>query len=101
MLEWKPLAALPLSAEGLRAPTQGDNAATRAQDKRDKLIAAAKREYEQTLIAIAALEQDLLGKVSSRHKKISACIESVIPKDRTFTTTDILAALEALDPGRA
>jgi hypothetical protein len=72
----------------------------RARDKRDKAIAEIRRDYEAALVQIAALEQDLLGKVSSRHKKISSAIESVIPSDRTFTTLDILTALEALDPRR-
>lgn len=72
----------------------------RARIKRDKLIAQARSEYAATLVQIAALEQDLLGKESSRHKKISASIESVIPSDRTFTTVDIMAGLEAIDPGR-
>ena len=72
----------------------------RARDKRDKAVALARAEYEATLVQIAALEQDLLGKESSRHKKVSACIESVLPLERTFTTADIMAGLEALDPGR-
>lgn len=41
-----------------------------------------------------------MGRDSSRHKKISSCIESVIPRDRPFSTLDVLASLEALDPGR-
>ena len=73
---------------------------TLARDKRDKAIALAKSEYAATLVDIARLEQDLLGKESSRHRKISALIESVIPRDRTFTTVDIMTALESLDPGR-
>lgn len=72
----------------------------KARDKRDKAIAHARHEWEQTLVQIAKLEQDLLGKESSRHRKISACIESVIPSDREFTTVDIMTALEALDPAR-
>jgi len=72
----------------------------RARDKRDKAIAEARREYEAQLVQIAALEQDLLGKVSSRYKKISAAIESVIPRESEFTTGYILAGLEALDPRR-
>ncbi|MEX2187324.1 MAG: hypothetical protein WD875_11035 [Pirellulales bacterium] len=71
-----------------------------ARGKRDKIVAAARADYEATLVQIAKLEQDLLGKVSSRYRKISAAIESVIPSDRTFTTADILAGLEAMDPGR-
>ncbi|MBC7853427.1 MAG: hypothetical protein IAF94_08330 [Pirellulaceae bacterium] len=72
----------------------------RARDLRDKRIGYARREYELTLVTIAKLEQDLTGKYSSRRKKISACIESVIPTEREFTTVDILAGLEALEPGR-
>jgi len=72
----------------------------RARDKRDKAIAHARQEYEATLVQIASLEQDLLGRESSRHKKVSACIESVLPLDQPFTTVDILASLEAIDPGR-
>src|SRR5438105_760429 len=72
----------------------------RAREKRDKAIALARSEYAATLVQIATLEQDLLGKVSTRYKRISACIESVIPRDRPFNTTDIMTALEALDPGR-
>lgn len=72
----------------------------RAREKRDRLIASTKREYEATLVQIAALEQDLLGRESSRHQKLSACIESAIPSDRPFTVADIHTALEARDPGR-
>ena len=52
--------------------------------------------YADTLVRIAALEQDLLGKEHSSSRKVSACIESVIPTDRTSTTVDIMTALEAL-----
>ena len=72
----------------------------RAREKRDKLIGEARAEYEATLVQIAKLEQDLCGKVSSRHRSISSCIESVIPSDRPFTTADIMAGLDALDPWR-
>ena len=34
----------------------------RARDKRDKAIAQARKDYSETLVRIAALEQDLLGK---------------------------------------
>ena len=73
---------------------------TRARDKRDRLIAEARREYESTLVDIAKLEQDLLGTRSHRYRKISAAIEAVIPRDRPFTTQDVMSGLEALDPGR-
>ncbi len=72
----------------------------RARDKRDKAIAQAREEYEAALVQIATLEQDLLGKLPSKHKPMSACIESVIPNDRPFTTLDVLTSLEALDPRR-
>jgi hypothetical protein len=72
----------------------------RAREKRDKAIAQARQDYAETLGRIAALEQDLLGRDLSTHRKISVCIERVIPQDREFTTADIMAGLEALDPGR-
>lgn len=72
----------------------------RALAKRDAAIAQARKEYAETLAAISALEQDLCGKESSRHKKMSVCIERCIPADREFTTLDIMAGLEALDPTR-
>jgi hypothetical protein len=72
----------------------------RAREKRDKAIDHARSEYQQTLVSIAALEQDLAGTTSSRHKPVSACISSIIPRDEPFTAQDILAALEALDAGR-
>src|SRR5690606_26457987 len=52
------------------------------------------------LTKIAALEQDLLGDKPAKHKSIAACIESVIARDRPFTTVDIATALEALDSSR-
>jgi hypothetical protein len=72
----------------------------RAARLRDSRIAYAKKEFELTLIDIAKLEQDLTGKYSTRRKKISSSIESVIPEDREFSNVDILAGLEALEPGR-
>jgi len=71
-----------------------------AREKRDKAIGVARDEYSATLARIAALEQDLLGREPSTHKTISSCIDSVLPDDRCFTTLDIMAALEALDPRR-
>jgi hypothetical protein len=71
-----------------------------ARARRDKQLAEIRAEYEANLVSIAKLEQDLCGKVSSRYRTISSAIESVIPSDRPFTTEDIMAALEALDPGR-
>jgi tRNA A-37 threonylcarbamoyl transferase component Bud32 len=73
---------------------------TRARQKRDLAIAQIRSEYEAQLVQIAALEQSLLGKQSARHKKISAAVESVIPRDRQFNTQDIMTALEAMEPTR-
>ena len=73
---------------------------SRARERRDKAIAEARREYNAQLVKIAELEQDLLGKVQTGHKKISSAIESVIPREAPFTTVDLMAALEALDPRR-
>jgi hypothetical protein len=73
----------------------------RAREKRDKAIDHARKEYEATLVQIAAIEQDLLGKESSRHKMISTCVDRVIPRGGPFTVTDVMAGLEAMDPGRA
>lgn len=73
---------------------------SRAKEKRDKIVAAAYKDYQAALVAIAKLEQELTGRESTRNKSISCCIQSVIPKDRPFNTVDIVAALEALDPAR-
>lgn len=72
----------------------------RARTKRDNAIAEVRSDYEAALVQIAALEQDLLGKVSSRYKSITAAIESVLPREATFTTVDVMASLEAMDPRR-
>jgi len=71
-----------------------------AREKRDKAIASVRDEYAATLVRIAALEQDLLGREPSTHKTIAGCINRVLPSDRPFTTVDVMTALEALDPGR-
>lgn len=72
----------------------------KARERMDLAVAAAKREYEATLLAIANLEQDLVGRESSRHKMISTSINNVLPRDRTFTVVDIVTSLEAVDPTR-
>jgi hypothetical protein len=71
-----------------------------AREKRDRAIGHAREEYAATLRRIADLEQDLLGREPSSHRTIASCIDPVIPTDRAFTTVDIIAALEALDPAR-
>ena len=72
----------------------------KALEKRDKAIGIARAEYAETLARIAAIEQDILGREPSTHKTISSCVNRVLPQDRQFTLDDILAGLEALDPGR-
>ena len=71
-----------------------------AREKRDKTLAIARNEYAATLVRIATLEQDLNGHDPPAHKSIASCVESVMPSDRSFTTVDIMAGLEALDPRR-
>lgn len=71
-----------------------------AREKRDKAIAAARDAYAATLVSIATLEQDLLGRDPSTHKTVASCVNRVLPSDRPFTTVDVMTALEALDPGR-
>jgi hypothetical protein len=73
----------------------------KARDIRDKAIVQARDEYEASLVRIAELEQNLLGKTKPRTNSIASCIESVIPTDRPFSTADIMAGLEALNPRRA
>jgi hypothetical protein len=72
----------------------------KARERRDKAISEARDAYAATLSRITALEQDILGRDLSSHKTIAACIDSVIPTDRPFTTQDILIALETIDPRR-
>lgn len=64
------------------------------------MIATAREEYEANLLAIAKLEQGLLGRLPVHHKQASKCIMQVVPKDRTFTNADLLASLEAIEPRR-
>jgi hypothetical protein len=71
-----------------------------ARDRRDKLIAKARTEYEATLAKIASIEQDLLGREPTNPCSIASCVESVIPSDGPFTSADLLRNLEALDPRR-
>jgi hypothetical protein len=71
-----------------------------ARDRRDKLIAKARAEYEATLAKIASIEQDLLGREPFNPRSIASCVEAVIPSDGPFTSGDLLRSLEALDPRR-
>ena len=72
----------------------------RARERREKSIKQARVEYAETLARIAELEQDLLGRQPVKYKSIASCVEAVIPTDRTFTSADIMAGLEALGSGR-
>lgn len=71
-----------------------------ARERRDKAISQAKKQYAATLARVAAVEQDLLGHQPSDHRCMSDIIEQAIPKDRQFTTGDVLAALQAMEPDR-
>jgi hypothetical protein len=71
-----------------------------ARDRRDKLIAKARQEYEDILAKLAVVERDLLGREPGSLRSIQASVERVIPADRPFTGADILLALEAIDPRR-
>lgn len=70
-----------------------------ALEKRNTAIALAKSDYEQRLIQIAKLERELTGNYR-RYRKVTSCVEQVIPVDREFSTQDIMVALEALDNTR-
>ncbi len=72
----------------------------RAIERRNRAIAKARADYKATLTRLAELEQDLYGIKPVAHKTVAACIDSVIPSDRAFTTADVMAGLEALDNGR-
>lgn len=72
----------------------------RAKFRRDKLIEAAHAEYSATLVQIEKLQLDMLGRTTTRRKSLARCVDSVIPTDAPFTCREIIAKLEALDPGR-
>ncbi|HEY2882288.1 MAG TPA: hypothetical protein VGJ15_07635, partial [Pirellulales bacterium] len=72
-----------------------------ARERRDKAIAIATQRYQATLTRIAEIELDLIGQRCANHKRTSNIIGDAIPKDRPFTTLDVMAALEAMDPARS
>lgn len=72
----------------------------RARDRRDREISKARADYEVSLRQIAELEQRLLGKFDPTKMPLSAAVERVIPRDTPFSITDVMHALEALDPSR-
>jgi len=71
-----------------------------ARERRDRAIDFANDQYNATLARIATIEQDLLGTRPPDHQHMSDVVRSVIPEDREFTSTDVMAALRALDPAR-
>jgi len=73
----------------------------RAKINRDKALADVQRDYELALEKIQALQEELLGATRERNTRLSAAIESVMPREADFTSGDLLAALENLEPGRA
>jgi hypothetical protein len=84
----------------MATPNEFSALRSRARDKRDKLIAQARKEYHSALIQIVMLERDLLGVTLKRYKKLSHAVQSVIPRDESFTSVTVMASLEALEPGR-
>jgi hypothetical protein len=72
-----------------------------ARDRRDKLIAKVRAEYEDTIARIASIEHDLLGRRDLKPpKSIQASVERVIPSDRPFDIPELLISLDALDSRR-
>lgn len=72
----------------------------RAKQRRDNALAKIRSEYEEALSQIAALEQMLCGRDLAGKRSISACIDSVIPRDEEFTVGDVMRFLESIDPAR-
>lgn len=72
-----------------------------AREKRDRIIAHARTEYEATLHEIAVLEVKILGKRHLPDMKTGACVNRVIPDNKEFTLHDVMNGLEAIDPTRA
>lgn len=81
-------------------PTEFSQLRIRARIRRDEIIEQARAEYEETLRQIATLEQRIQGRPRPDKMPTTAAIESVIPIDQPFTTSDIMNSLEALDPSR-
>ena len=71
-----------------------------AAEKRDNSIHRAKAEYQTALTRISELDQMIQGKFSPGRVSVSKAIDMVLPKDRPFTTADVMAGLQALDPNR-
>ena len=71
-----------------------------ARERRDKSIDVAEALYADTLKQIATLEQDLIGQQRRKHRAVPECMQLAMPADRPFTSVDVQAALEALEPGR-
>ena len=72
----------------------------RARERRDKSLGQIRDEYADTLNAIAALEQQLLGRAIPDKTALSAAVDHAIPRGEQFTVAMIMSALEASDPGR-
>ncbi len=70
-----------------------------ARVRRDKIVKQANADYEATIKRITELADDLLG-VEPNRKTTADVVNTVIPSDGTFTTGDIMLALESADPGR-
>src|SRR3569833_2393991 len=68
--------------------------------KRDKAIAIIRCEYAATLVQIAELERGLGGCALSASKRVSECVDAIMPQDRPFSLLDLISLLEAADSSR-
>src|SRR4051812_34274704 len=73
---------------------------TRAKERRDLAITAARSNYEAAMLAIAELENSLLDRGKPKVKGLRDCGRLVMPTDRPFTIEEILESLQVLDPAR-
>jgi hypothetical protein len=73
----------------------------KAREVRDRSIAQAREDYDVALRRITELEASLNREAKTTAKAIWKCIESVMPRDRSFEVPELIASLEALYPQRA
>jgi hypothetical protein len=76
-------------------------AISKARAKRDRAIAKARHDYQDT---IRRIHQRAYGKLIRQRKRgaqrLGLLIDSVVPRHREFTIADIIAALTEIDPRR-
>lgn len=77
-----------------------------AANRRDKAIEEARKQYEQSIQNIAALEHSLapprraVRPPTSRSKPLIDLITECLPTDRTFTLDDVYGIVKQADPSR-